>query len=175
MRMHTKSLIWLLKNQCRPGPTAVEVGVWRGENAERLLRAVDDLFLYMVDNYDPVGSSSDMFEAAVEPKAVIEEALTRTQFAKDRCQMLVMSSADATRQILSGVDLVFLDAGHSYEDVKNDIELWLPKVRMGGVLCGHDYNGRGDKEGTYGVKRAVDERFGSRVQTRPGLIWWVTV
>ena len=52
-------------------------------------------------------------------------------------------------------DVIFLDADHSYEAVKQDIEAWYPKVRPGGVLCGHDYN-----PDTYpGVKRAVHEMF----------------
>lgn len=37
------------------------------------------------------------------------------------------------------VDFVFIDADHSYEGVKKDILAWLPKVKKGGVLSGHDY------------------------------------
>ena len=35
-------------------------------------------------------------------------------------------------------DFVFIDADHSYESVKKDIEAWMPKVKKGGVLAGHD-------------------------------------
>lgn len=50
------------------------------------------------------------------------------------------------------LDLVFIDADHSYEAVKADIAAWEPKVRPGGILCGHDY-------GVFpGVTRAVNER-----------------
>jgi len=53
------------------------------------------------------------------------------------------------------VDFVFLDASHSYEDVKNDIIHWLPKVKRGGVLAGHDYYH--DPNVWPDVKKAVDE------------------
>lgn len=53
------------------------------------------------------------------------------------------------------VDFVFLDADHSYNSIRRDIEAWLPKVRPGGILAGHDYNLPWD-----GVIRAVNEKFG---------------
>lgn len=50
------------------------------------------------------------------------------------------------------LDFVFIDAGHSYKEVKEDIEAWLPKVKYGGWLAGHDYN----SVSFPGVKKAVD-------------------
>ncbi len=52
-------------------------------------------------------------------------------------------------------DMIFIDAGHTYEDVKQDIADWLPKVKKGGILCGHDY-----VQSWMGVIQAVDEAFG---------------
>jgi hypothetical protein len=53
-------------------------------------------------------------------------------------------------------DLVYLDADHFYESVKQDIECWMPLVREGGWISGHDY---GRRESGKGVKPAVDELF----------------
>lgn len=53
------------------------------------------------------------------------------------------------------VDVLFIDAGHSYEAVKKDIEAWLPKMKPNGIIAGHDYNS------WQGVKKAVDEKFGT--------------
>ena len=51
--------------------------------------------------------------------------------------------------------MVYLDASHFYEDVKRDIEIWLPLVKKGGIIGGHDYAG-----GRFaGVKKAVNEKF----------------
>jgi len=52
------------------------------------------------------------------------------------------------------LDYVMLDADHDYESVKKDIAAWLPKVRPGGILCGHDYCAE-----IPGVQRAVTEAF----------------
>ena len=38
------------------------------------------------------------------------------------------------------VDILFIDADHSYLGVKRDIELYMPKVKKGGILCGHDFD-----------------------------------
>jgi len=36
-------------------------------------------------------------------------------------------------------DLIFIDADHRYAAVRRDIQNTWPRVRPGGVLCGHDY------------------------------------
>ncbi len=65
-----------------------------------------------------------------------------------------MKSVDAAKLYDDGsLDLVFIDAGHTFEDVVADIEAWLPKVRPYGFIAGHDYSW--DDE----VKRAVHSKF----------------
>ena len=51
------------------------------------------------------------------------------------------------------LDWVYIDAGHSYEEVKADFNAWFPKVRKGGIISGHDY-GIND---CIGVKEFIDE------------------
>jgi predicted O-methyltransferase YrrM len=53
------------------------------------------------------------------------------------------------------VDAIYLDANHSYEAVKQDLEAWYPKLKSGGIFSGHDYY-EGNDVG-HGVKKAVDE------------------
>ena len=65
-----------------------------------------------------------------------------------------MKSVDAAKLYEdSSLDLVFIDAGHSFDNVVADIEAWLPKVRPYGFIAGHDYEW--DDE----VKRAVHSIF----------------
>ena len=56
--------------------------------------------------------------------------------------------------------MIFLDADHSYEAVRLDIETWLPKVKKNGILAGHDYINLLHP----GVKRAVDDIFEGDIQ-----------
>ena len=53
-------------------------------------------------------------------------------------------------------DLVFIDGNHFYESVMEDIKAWLPLVRNGGILSGHDY---ANIKNITEVKKAVDEFF----------------
>ena len=52
-------------------------------------------------------------------------------------------------------DIVYIDASHDYESVKNDLTAWLPKVKPGGYICGDDYS-----TSWVGVYDAVNEMFG---------------
>lgn len=69
------------------------------------------------------------------------------------------------------VDFVFIDADHRYDSVRKDILSWFPKVRIGGIIAGHDYesnqydenyineDGHGDRH--HGVIKAVTDIFGN--------------
>ena len=53
------------------------------------------------------------------------------------------------------LDFVFIDAEHSYESVKEDVNGWAKKVRHGGIVSGHDYYKT--RHGNTGVIDAVNE------------------
>eukprot|EP00747_Dinoflagellata_sp_TGD_P187809 gnl/TRDRNA2_/TRDRNA2_45859_c0_seq2.p1 gnl/TRDRNA2_/TRDRNA2_45859_c0~~gnl/TRDRNA2_/TRDRNA2_45859_c0_seq2.p1 ORF type:complete len:129 (+),score=24.57 gnl/TRDRNA2_/TRDRNA2_45859_c0_seq2:118-504(+) len=52
------------------------------------------------------------------------------------------------------LDLIWVDGNHDYEFVVKDLRLYIPKLRSGGVVAGHNYC-----EATPGVVRAVQEVF----------------
>lgn len=69
------------------------------------------------------------------------------------------------QHIQEQVDFVNVDACHSYECVKADIESYWPKLNNGGVMAFHDHEMR-----QYGVKQAVAEfasRYGLKVNLLP--------
>jgi len=51
-------------------------------------------------------------------------------------------------------DLIYIDARHDYNSVKNNIELFLPKCKT--IIAGHDY-----QQEWPGVVQAVNEVFGA--------------
>lgn len=64
---------------------------------------------------------------------------------------------------LEPLDLVFIDADHSYAECLLDIKSWTPHVRPGGIICGHDIT-------LGGVEDAV--RQTGAFQKLGWSIWW---
>ena len=90
----------------------------------------------------------------------------------DRAFIHRMKSVDAAKEVEDrSIDIVFIDALHTYEGVKDDLESWVPKVKIGGIISGHDYKGMKIHEG---VTIAVNERFGEEnIKTGPDVTWWI--
>jgi hypothetical protein len=154
-----------------------EVGVSHGNLSVSLLTSFPQLFLWMIDPYELLwedGDNPTMPVTVEQAKAERECAKSATGFAEERRIVLQMFSVLAS-EFLNGtrLDFVFVDANHMYEPVREDVEAWWPTIREGGFISGHDYNGVGDRRKGWGVKRAVDERFGDAVNVLPGLVWWV--
>lgn len=70
-------------------------------------------------------------------------------------------------------DLVYIDALHDYDNVKKDIINTLTYIRPSIAIAGHDYNP--NLPGVAGVKQAVDEIFGSEIQTFCDTSWLYSV
>jgi len=141
---------------------AAEIGVKCGQFSEYILSRWRGRRLYSVDPWrefdmnlyhDEDNVSQDEHEQNYQITA------RRLKKFGDRTVLLRMTSEEATKEIGdASLDFVYLDARHDYESVKEDIGLWYPKVRPGGVMAGHDYTPREQIGDTlFGVKRAVDE------------------
>lgn len=80
----------------------------------------------------------------------------------------------------NSISLLFIDAGHTYKDVKSDLINYIPKVINGGIICGHDYESDTYEEQYidedyvngkhHGVIKAVNEVFGK--VNHEGRMWW---
>jgi hypothetical protein len=159
-----------------------EIGVFVGMLSRELLRR-PDLELLMVDSWEsgdgayPEGGLSDFHATLSQEKQdhIYKTALWNTEFAKDRRHVHRMRSTDAARMVPDGsLDCVFVDANHSYDACKSDIDAWLPKLKPGGLLSGHDYDHPDFP--LWGVKRAVDEfaaATGLPLETGENFTWFI--
>jgi hypothetical protein len=59
------------------------------------------------------------------------------------------------------LDFVYIDAGHTYQEVMDDLTNWWDKCKSGGVFGGHDYGYPSCPE----VKKAVDDFIKSKIPT----------
>lgn len=156
-----------------------EIGVYKGAMSAALLDTFPLLRLTMVDPWrtgvaDPRPNKGDDWLAfdQLQWNDIYLEAINRVGPASHRCKVMRMTSLVAAQQTPDrSFDFVYIDADHTYDAVKQDIDLWLPKAT--GMICGHDYGGKNDRFGVWGVQRAVDERFGDRVHVHGGLVWAV--
>lgn len=87
-------------------------------------------------------------------KAIVQNSITK--YLGRAFPMRSTSDQAAHRFPNEYFDFVYIDANHSYESAKQDIALWHPKVKPGGILAGHDYLDGVFHGQKYGVKRAVD-------------------
>ena len=160
-----------------PNGRGVEVGVFKGHFSKSILESWSGT-LYMVDVWRPLewNDYMDMSNHSSHDDAYFE-AMRSIHGHEDRAIMVRATSEVASHMFEDGsLDFVYIDANHAYDYVVQDINLWYPKVRPGGVICGHDYldidwhadtnfldNGK-DKHiwsdtyiGVFGVNPAVDE------------------
>jgi len=91
--------------------------------------------------------------------AVFQITLSALQRANPGTEYVVLNegSLAAARYLHLGngagfLDSVFIDAGHEYENASADIQEWMPLIKKGGLICGHDYS-----TGFPGVMDAVNE------------------
>lgn len=75
-------------------------------------------------------------------------------------------------------DLIYVDAGHSREEVLADLETYLPLLTGPKVFCGDDYGAPSPADGTFPVKEAVDEfteKHGLKLHLSNNWFWYVVV
>lgn len=152
--------------EARDGAVFVEIGCFLGRSTaylgSRVAKAKKRISIAAVDPF--LGYSMQAI-----PKSIFGEFLTNMMKAGliDIVTPLRMMSADASQLFGDqSIDFCFIDGDHTYEAVSEDIRKWYPKLRVGSMIGGHDYINAEHP----GVKQAVDEFFGEKVQVS-GISW----
>ncbi|MGC1879132.1 MAG: class I SAM-dependent methyltransferase [Rhabdochlamydiaceae bacterium] len=162
-------IAWVLNIEIE---SIAEIGVNKGETSKLFRHLFPHARLFLID---PWTLTVDYLHSATpisRKKKHYEKAYTlvKEQFKNDpNVTILRMTSLEALTSTPEQFDLVFIDANHEYGHVKQDILSWLPKVRPGGILAGHDYDPRIPMFS--GVKQAVDEIFGNKIMLGKDRLW----
>lgn len=137
-----------------------EIGVLDGRTSRALLQRRPMLRLTMVDLWGRIDNADEGLDRPVSEArglSLMAEAHAATEFAADRREMVRADSVAAADDVPDGsLDLVFIDGDHSLAGCERDIAAWAPKLRGGGLLCGHDIDH--PEFPHWGVRQAV-ERF----------------
>jgi predicted O-methyltransferase YrrM len=171
--MYESERVYLVKCVTPSCNLIVELGSWMGKSSERLALAIrkvnPNAKLFCIDPFDDAYyKSTPGLSDSLKKYNIFEEFKKR--MAPHPHTVMRTTSALAVKEFQDGtVDLLFIDADHSYEAVANDIAIWRPKMRSGGIMCGHDYS-----EQYPGVKMAVNEML-SNVQNPVDRMWSVTI
>lgn len=169
-------LVNLLKN--KPHRIGAEIGVWKGYTTQYLLKHLRSIGQYYAidpwtlnNDYKNSMNSESMKKQAENIEKVFNTYKRNVREFKERVITIRKTSEEASFLIEDeSLDFVFIDGIHTYEYVSKDIKLWLPKLKDGGLLSGHDYE-REDGNST-GVKKAVDEIF-PKIEIGSNNVWWV--
>lgn len=124
----------------------IEIGTWLGESTS--IFAMSGIF-ESIDTIDPWDIPDVEFLDFVETEYSINTRhwnyINHHREYSEKCSHLFQDKS---------YDLVYIDGDHSKEAIERDIENYLPKIKKGGWIAGHDY-------GTFGtVTKTVNKKFG---------------
>jgi hypothetical protein len=150
--------------------TFYEIGSWKGRSTCCMAQLIKKnnivANLYAIDTF--LGSDETIHICQIDE--INEQDLTLFDiFNKniEECGVsdiifpIVSTSFDASKNVDdNSVDFIYIDANHEYESVKNDIQIWIPKMKKGSIMTGDDYS-----NSWTGVMSAVDEIF-SKLEKR---------
>ena len=131
---------WLTEQVLKNGWThGAELGVKMGTTLFFLLDHCPDLKMVGVDLWEPQPERGEYGYTAWDHKLHEDLVRVKARGYGKRITLLKMKTVGAAGFVFNEcLDFVFIDADHSTDAVIADIEAWKPKIKKGGVLCGHD-------------------------------------
>jgi hypothetical protein len=136
----------------------VELGVKQGESYFAFCQSAAEnkvnVCCYGIDSW-----RGDIQTGNLDPEIEHEVAEYNWRYSSFS-QLKVMLFSEAIGDFADGsIDLLHIDGTHTYNEVKNDFESWLPKLSPNGVILFHDVVVR---DGGFGVWKVWEEIIGER-------------
>ena len=142
--------------QMPEGGTFVELGAWLGKSSAYLCDKATGKQITIIDTWK--GSPNELTTTHALATQVDIYKLFKANMGERNYKSIKATSKAASKKFADeSLDVVFIDLTHTYESVKEDIALWLPKVKKGGYIAGDDYH-----KNWQGVIQAVDELLPNR-------------
>lgn len=133
-----------------------ELGVFDGQFSEILLASGKFKHLYLVDPFDGLIMSGDKNGNNIRYINGNElYNIVSNKFVNNLSVTIVkdFSHSFLNQQQDGGLDFIYIDTSHRYEETKSELEISWQKVKSGGIISGHDYS----LESFPGVVKALDE------------------
>lgn len=120
----------------------VEVGVWKGMSAcfmaVEIINSGKNIKFDCVDTWEFFDWFTDISKESFN--GLYNIFLNNIEPVKDYVKVVKKISWEAALDYENeSLDFIFIDASHDYESVKKDINAWLPKLKINGLIAGHDY------------------------------------
>ena len=120
-----------------------EIGCAYGGHLDSILSQTNIEKLYGIDpylNYTEYGADL-MNMQQIQMDTLFELVKSRLSYYGNRLEFIRKKSEEAYQQFENNsLDFVYIDGNHYEEYIKNDLNCWWPKIKNGGMLCGHDYD-----------------------------------
>jgi predicted O-methyltransferase YrrM len=160
------TLIELINNVKPLNGSIIEIGSWEGKSASELAKACYPEILICNDTWLGNIQESIITGKIHDTELILQERDIYSIFinnmnilTKHNYEIVKKDCIEWLKIYNNPIKFVYIDASHDYESVFETINLVLPKMVKGGVICGDDlltaHIGRHDLHG--GVERAVRE------------------
>ncbi len=124
-----------------------EIGVAQGNHAKILCESNPKLKLYCIDVWDQYPGYNE-YTNRIE--RYYSEA--KSKLSPYNCEFIKKFSMDAVTDFADeSLDFVYIDGAHDFKNVADDICEWSKKVKIGGIVFGHDYKRSRDTHDKYPV------------------------
>ena len=135
-------LCYLVKQKLKDSLNIVEVGCYCGSGTRVIANTFNGSTINCVDPWEKYVEDCSVYDMdkqeleLKEAESIFDKVISKyNNVIKNK-----MTSSDYVSKIEDkSVDFVYIDGNHQYSSVKEDITNWLPKIKTGGVLCGHDF------------------------------------
>jgi len=149
--------------------TFAEIGVFKGRLIRKLLKmpVINMIREYWaIDQWKPyteIKRDQEFWDSVYQSACRYYPWFSQLRIVK-------LSSEEASELFWPGFfDMVYIDANHRAEWVLKDIKAWLPLIKKGGIIAGHDYSAHAPRR----VKGAVDGFFGEgNFVLDQASVWW---